>query len=128
MKEIRGLRVGCARTPQVVLCSRAKLARRFLCSITFLTACGPSNLPPVEPSQATIHADEPAPDATAHHPRVIVMVWDGLRPDSIDPEVTPRLAQLRDQLGVDFRDHHSVYPTFTMMNAAALATGVHSGT
>jgi arylsulfatase A-like enzyme len=56
------------------------------------------------------------------------MVWDGLRPDSITKEITPRLAQLRDQRGVDFREHHSVYPTFTMMNAAALATGVPSGT
>jgi predicted AlkP superfamily pyrophosphatase or phosphodiesterase len=77
---------------------------------------------PVEPQAPATAAREPA------QPRVIVLVWDGLRPDSIDPQVTPRLAALRDKLGVDFREHHSVFPTFTMMNAAALATGVHSGT
>jgi len=59
--------------------------------------------------------------------RVILFVWDGLRPDAIDPQVTPKLAELRDALGVDFRRHHSVYPTFTMMNAAAFATGARSG-
>jgi len=55
-----------------------------------------------------------------------VCVWDGLRPDSISPAVTPNLARIRDQLGVNFSDHHAVYPTFTMMNAAALATGAYS--
>src|SRR2546423_7115935 len=65
--------------------------------------------------------------ATASHragegpPRnVIVIVWDGLRPDFVGPD-TPNLVGLRDS-GVDFTDHHSTYPTFTMMNAASLAT------
>jgi arylsulfatase A-like enzyme len=57
--------------------------------------------------------------------RVIVCVWDGLRPDSISEQVTPNLARLRDREGVNFTDHHSVYPTFTMINAAALATGAY---
>ncbi len=56
---------------------------------------------------------------------MIICVWDGLRPDSINQQVTPNLARLRDQEGVNFTDHHSVYPTFTMMNAAALATGAY---
>jgi predicted AlkP superfamily pyrophosphatase or phosphodiesterase len=56
-------------------------------------------------------------------PRVIVFVWDGLRPDSIDEQVTPNLARLRDREGTNFTAHHAVYPTFTMMNAAAFATG-----
>lgn len=56
---------------------------------------------------------------------MIVCVWDGLRPDSISQQVTPNLARLRDHEGVNFSDHHSVYPTFTMMNAAALATGAY---
>ena len=30
--------------------------------------------------------------------------------------------QLRDT-GTDFTDHHSTYPTFTMMNSASFATG-----
>jgi arylsulfatase A-like enzyme len=53
---------------------------------------------------------------------VIIVVWDGLRPDTIDPAETPNLARLRDG-GVDFTDHHATYPTFTMMNSASLATG-----
>lgn len=54
--------------------------------------------------------------------RTIIMVWDGFRPDSINPMDTPNLYQLR-QKGVNFQDNHSTYPTFTMMNAAAFATG-----
>jgi arylsulfatase A-like enzyme len=60
-------------------------------------------------------------------PRVIVFVWDGLRPDSISPADTPNLYALS-QAGVNFADHHSTFPTFTMMNAAALATGAYPGT
>ena len=63
----------------------------------------------------------------ARKPKVIVFVWDGLRPDSVSAENTPNLARLRDHEGVNFVDHHSVYPTFTMMNAAALATGAYPG-
>ena len=54
-----------------------------------------------------------------------MFVWDGLRPDSISVQDTPNLARLRDRDGVNFSEHHSVYPTFTMMNAAALATGAY---
>jgi arylsulfatase A-like enzyme len=55
-------------------------------------------------------------------PRVIVLVWDGLRPDSVTPELTPRLASLAAR-GTVFADHHATYPTFTMMNAGSFATG-----
>ena len=57
--------------------------------------------------------------------KVIIMVWDGLRPDSITIEDTPNLFALR-KLGVNFSDNHSTYPTFTMMNAATLAGGAYS--
>ncbi|MFL5425063.1 MAG: alkaline phosphatase family protein [Myxococcales bacterium] len=57
---------------------------------------------------------------------VLVIVWDGLRPDFVGPD-TPNLVALRDS-GVEFTDHHSTYPTFTMMNAASLATGAFPGT
>src|SRR3954470_24007740 len=56
---------------------------------------------------------------------VLVIVWDGLRPDFVGAD-TPNLAALRDS-GVEFTDHHSTYPTFTMMNAASLATGSYPG-
>jgi arylsulfatase A-like enzyme len=59
--------------------------------------------------------------------RVILVVWDGLRPDMVSATDTPNLAQLRDQ-GIEFTDHHSTYPTLTMINAAAFATGAYPGT
>ena len=57
---------------------------------------------------------------------VIVFVWDGMRPDSISETDTPHLAALAKR-GTYFADNHSSYPTFTMMNAAAFATGAFSG-
>lgn len=56
--------------------------------------------------------------------RTILMVWDGLRPDLIDAGNTPNLFALK-KGGVFFEDHHATYPTFTMMNAASLATGAY---
>ncbi|MBE7940944.1 MULTISPECIES: alkaline phosphatase family protein [Ramlibacter] len=54
--------------------------------------------------------------------RTIIMVWDGLRPDSVNASDTPNLYALR-QSGVNFTDNHSTYPTFTMMNGSSFATG-----
>jgi len=96
-----------------------------------LTACGgnpnpaPALPPPPSPNTASRAVPATLRTVPARLPKVIVFVWDGLRPDSVSPEVTPNLAKLRDQAGVNFSDHHSVYPTFTMMNAAALATGAY---
>ncbi|ASG67842.1 phosphodiesterase [Francisella halioticida] len=59
-------------------------------------------------------------------PNVIIFVWDGLRPDSISPNITPNLYSLT-QKGVWFNDNHSSYPTFTMMNASSFATGDFAG-
>jgi len=101
----------------------------FVVSLTAVSCSKPPVSPPLVAPTRTIEA--PAPQATAATPdtkrRVIMFVWDGLRPDSVDPAVTPQLARLRDQRGANFRNHHSVYPTFTMMNAAAFATGTRSG-
>ncbi len=58
--------------------------------------------------------------------QVIIFVWDGMRPDAISPSLTPNLYALT-QEGTDFVDHHSTYPTFTMMNAASFATGDFMG-
>src|SRR5919199_1432697 len=68
----------------------------------------------------------PGPPASAPRARVIVFVWDGLRPDAITRAETPNLHALREE-GVEFADHHSTYPTFTMVNAASLATGSRPG-
>jgi arylsulfatase A-like enzyme len=64
-----------------------------------------------------------ASDPTNASPtRTIIMVWDGLRPDSINATDTPNLYELR-QTGVNFNDNHSTFPTFTMMNGSSFATG-----
>jgi arylsulfatase A-like enzyme len=58
--------------------------------------------------------------------RVIILVWDGLRADDLTPEITPNYFALA-RSGVVFADHHAVYPTFTMMNSASIATGAYPG-
>lgn len=81
-----------------------------------LIACG-DNKP--NPGDDTAPPDS-APPAVPH--KVIVMVWDGLRPDSVTQADTPNLLSMGAE-GVVFDDNHSTYPTFTMMNAASFATG-----
>ncbi len=60
--------------------------------------------------------------------KIIIYVWDGLRGDIFtDPKANiPNLRALA-HAGVEFRLHHSAYPTFTMNNAQALATGTYAG-
>src|SRR6185295_13531468 len=54
---------------------------------------------------------------------VVVLVWDGMRPDFIRPQYTPTLYQLaRD--GVCFQNHHALYISSTEVNGTGLATGV----
>src|SRR5260370_3524179 len=67
--------------------------------------------------------------ATAHSGRgriVVLMVWDGLRPDFVTQRDTPNLFKLARE-GVRFDRHHSIFPTLTMVNATALATGAPPG-
>jgi arylsulfatase A-like enzyme len=69
----------------------------------------------------------PASTPVLAQPRIVIlMVWDGLRPDSVNPHDTPALAALIKH-GVRFAHHHSVYPSITLVNAAALATGTGPG-
>jgi predicted AlkP superfamily pyrophosphatase or phosphodiesterase len=60
---------------------------------------------------------------------VVIVVWDGMRPDFVSEQNTPALWKLA-QSGVTFRNHHSVYPSATIVNGTAINTGVypdHSG-
>lgn len=59
--------------------------------------------------------------------KVVLFVWDGLRPDSVTPETTPNLWNLSQQ-GVTFKNNHSTYPTLTMMNSSSFNTGDFPGT
>jgi arylsulfatase A-like enzyme len=53
---------------------------------------------------------------------VIIFVADGLRAGSVNATDTPALWSIRQQ-GVHFANSHSLFPTFTMANASAIATG-----
>jgi arylsulfatase A-like enzyme len=53
---------------------------------------------------------------------VIIFVADGLRYGSINEKDTPALWNVREH-GVHFANSHSLFPTFTTVNAAAIATG-----
>lgn len=63
---------------------------------------------------------EPARGQAEH---VVLVVWDGMRPDFVTEKNAPTLWKLARE-GVTFRRHHSIYPTLTSVNATALATGV----
>jgi arylsulfatase A-like enzyme len=54
--------------------------------------------------------------------RVIVIVWDGMRPDFVSEQTTPHLWALA-QSGVFFTSHHPVYLSATEVNGTAMATG-----
>lgn len=58
--------------------------------------------------------------------KIILFVWDGLRPDSVTQMTTPNLWALS-RNGVFFERNHSTYPTFTMMNSSSFNTGDYPG-
>src|SRR5215472_7776681 len=53
---------------------------------------------------------------------IVVVVWDGMRPDFVTEQSTPTLWKLA-QSGVTFRNNHSVYPSATIVNGSAINTG-----
>jgi arylsulfatase A-like enzyme len=55
---------------------------------------------------------------------VVVVVFDGMRPDFISPETTPNLSALAAR-GVVFAHHHPVYLSSTEVNGTAIATGAY---
>jgi predicted AlkP superfamily pyrophosphatase or phosphodiesterase len=57
---------------------------------------------------------------------VVVVVWDGMRPDFVNGRNTPTLFELMHR-GVFFAHNHSVYVTSTEVNGTALATGDFPG-
>src|SRR3984893_11274186 len=61
-----------------------------------------------------------AQNKTPHN--LILFVPDGLRGRIVTPETAPAMAEVRDK-GVNFRNSHSLFPTFTTANASAMATG-----
>jgi arylsulfatase A-like enzyme len=75
----------------------------------FLLGTGCRHLPPPDNAASLDHSS-------------LVIVLDGLRPDYVTPERMPNLHALGER-GVVGRNHHSVFPTVTRVNAASIATG-----
>jgi predicted AlkP superfamily pyrophosphatase or phosphodiesterase len=57
---------------------------------------------------------------------VVVVVWDGMRPDFVTEQNTPTLWKLARE-GITFRNHHAVFPSATMVNGTAIVTGIYPG-
>jgi len=55
---------------------------------------------------------------------VVLVVWDGMRPDFVSAQYTPTLYELA-QKGTFFANHHPVYVSSTEVNGTALATGCY---
>lgn len=64
-------------------------------------------------------ADAPFTPKAEH---VILVIWDGMRPDFINAQNTPNLQALI-QRGTFFANNHSFWPTTTEVNGTVLATG-----
>src|ERR1700732_5255011 len=65
-----------------------------------------------------------AQNSTPHN--VILFIPDGLRALKVSPETAPAMAEVRDK-GVNFKNPHSLFPTFTMANASGMSTGHYLG-
>jgi arylsulfatase A-like enzyme len=57
---------------------------------------------------------------------VVLFVPDGLRAVIVSPETAPAMSAVRDE-GVNFKNPHALFPTFTTPNASAMATGHYLG-
>jgi arylsulfatase A-like enzyme len=89
------------------------IASRLGLLLVFAVTCGLSEI-----ASATQMANQ------SRH--VVVVVWDGMRPDFVSEQNTPTLWKLARE-GVTFRNHHSVYPSATNVNGTAFITGVYPG-
>jgi arylsulfatase A-like enzyme len=73
---------------------------------------------------AHLQAAQEAITREAEH--VVLVVWDGMRPDFVAPQYCSNLYSLATN-GVFFRNNHSAFISSTEVNGAALATGSNPG-
>src|SRR5947208_914834 len=57
---------------------------------------------------------------------LILFIPDGLRGKIVTQQTAPAMAEVRDK-GVNFKNSHSLFPTFTMANGSAIASGHYLG-
>src|SRR5688572_5697163 len=68
-----------------------------------------------------------AQEATQKDIRTLVVFFDGLRPDYITEQNMPNLFAFS-KLGCYGKQHHSVFPTVTRVNASSYSSGSYPGT
>src|SRR6266436_9013324 len=100
---------------------RGNIARFLSCACSFalLISCAASA------RASTSSQDRSANGQIRRSEHVVIVVWDGMRPDFVSEQNTPALWKLA-QSGVTFRNHHSVYPSATIVNGTAINTGVYA--
>src|SRR6476620_193134 len=57
---------------------------------------------------------------------LVLFIPDGLRGKLVTPQTAPAMAEVRAK-GVNFKNSHSPFPTFTMPNGSAMAIGHYLG-
>ena len=57
---------------------------------------------------------------------VVIVVFDGLQPSQVNPELMPNLSELA-KSGVIYTNHHPVFPSVTRANVASMVTGLTPG-
>jgi predicted AlkP superfamily pyrophosphatase or phosphodiesterase len=67
-----------------------------------------------------------AAETPASSRHVVLVVWDGMRPDLVNETDCPTLWKLA-RGGIVFRNHHCVYPSATNVNGTAFVTGAYPG-
>ncbi len=88
-------------------------------------AGSPSSFQPYDLDERVLSSEGAARQRRVQR-HIVVVVWDGMRPDFISEKTTPTLWKLARE-GVTFRNHHAAYPSATMVNGTALVTGVYPG-
>ncbi|HEX4707067.1 MAG TPA: alkaline phosphatase family protein [Candidatus Udaeobacter sp.] len=73
-----------------------------------------------------LYAPASATERLSESRHVVVVVWDGMRPDFMSEENTPTLWKFARE-GVTFRNHHALYPSATNVNGTGLVTGAYPG-
>lgn len=68
-----------------------------------------------------------AVEAVTRHPVLLVVSFDGFRPDYVRPDVTPHLARFRDA-AARTPYMRPVFPTKTFVNHFTMATGLYAET
>ena len=75
-------------------------------------------------TSALVHAQS---RTDANKIRTLIVFFDGLRPDYITPESMPNLSAFA-KSGCYGKQHHSVFPTVTRVNASSYSTGSYPDT